>query len=484
MNYLKNICCLFVAILFLSVPTQAQKVKMTSPERLSNDITHFDILGKVNGNVLLYKYGRNYFEVNAFDSKSLDLSWSKEIRFKSKRMNMLEMILTKQGALAFYSERQNGQHNLKVQPLDKQFRLKGEPLLVNESDNKGIIYRINHSANRDYFAIEIIDKEGINNQNIEIVLMDVNMQKNNAVQIVNENNWRFRQTHIGLNGEVFLISDKRQTGLFSDEGLTKGIKINKLIDGVLTEQVIKHRDTLIAGYETELDLINNLLLVSGTYSTGNDRIPKGYFFSKVSFDDSALDISYAKLPELLKTQTTRRSLLGQKTRLDELEFRKVIPRSDGGALLIGELYNRSVVSNSTTGNIHTDLFAGRSAQTESYSYDDMVVLSIEPDGSLEWSDVMRKSQYSEDDDGHFSSFGVMNLKNRIHLIFNEQVEYITPVSSFGVSEQGSGGIKTLFNSEKYDILMSPRHAKQVGKNEMIIPAYTTRNYFVLVQLTY
>lgn len=489
MGFVKYILFFGVSICSLLVPANAQELQTTTPERLSNEITHFDILGKVNGNILLFKYGRNYFEVNAFDSEDLDLSFSKEIRFKHKRANMLELILTNNGALAFYSVRQNGEHNLMVQPLDQQFKLKGEPLIVNKTDKKNIIYRITHSANRNFYAAEIINRVGTINQEIEVFVLDKNLTKIGNITIQNENGWRFKESLLGLNGELFLVSDRKQTGLFADESLIRSIKINALINGVAEENVLNEQNRLFTDFKSKLDLVNSELIIAGIFNKSTNDTPDGYFYTRLAYADSLAfntkrAITFEEFPQNFRFQTTRKTLLGQRNRLDELVIREIVPRSDGGAILIGELYNEITSNNIATPNIQTDLFAGRPMQTESFNYDDMVALCIAPNGDLEWTEVLRKAQYSEDDSGHFSSFGIMNFKNSIELLFNEEIEYITPVRSFQLSKGGSADINTLFSSDKYDILMSPRHAKQVAKNEIVIPAYTNRNYFVLVQLVY
>ncbi len=489
-QFIKICFVAFFSLTFTKSYLNAQEITVTEAERLSNDITHFDILGKIGEKIMLFKYGRNYFEINAFDSNDMELIWSRDINFKTKRPLMNEMILTKGGAIAFYSVKQSGTHKLYAQPLTTKFKLKGEPILVNESGNRNAIYRVNHNISRNFFVVEVIDKSALNgNENIEVLLLDSSLKQVGNTQVENNNNWRFKNSLIGLNGELFLISERKQTGLFADEDLIRTLKINTLVEGKSSELKYQKPDTLFAEYKAELNHTSSQLILGGTFSNNDSKLPNGYFFTTFNYainngDLAVFSETFEKLPNDLRTQTARKSILGNKNRLKELKFQKMIPRTDGGVLLIGELFTRSVISIGTGGNISTDLFAGRSNQTTSFSHDDMIIISLNPAGEVEWTEVLRKEQYSEDDDGHFSSFGVFNTKDKIDLIFNEEVEYSSPVSSFSLSENGASKINTLFNSDKYDILISPRFAKQVAKNELIIPAYTSRNYFVLVQLIY
>src|SRR6185295_17306749 len=61
-------------------------------------------------------------------------------------------------------------------------------------------------------------------------------------------------------------------------------------------------------------------------------------------------------------------------------------------------------------------------------YNDMLLVSVKPDGTLEWSEVLKKKQISEDDDGFFSSYCLATTADKLHFVYNDEIYHKTNVS--------------------------------------------------------
>ncbi|MCW3088699.1 MAG: hypothetical protein JWQ78_2085, partial [Sediminibacterium sp.] len=103
-----------------------------------------------------------------------------------------------------------------------------------------------------------------------------------------------------------------------------------------------------------------------------------------------------------------------------------------------------------------------------YFADNIAVISFEPSGKMEWSNVIRKSQYDDNTDNYIG-YGVLNTGDQLHFIFNVQEKRSMILSDQSISPSGQVDRNPTFkNLDKgYDFM--PRHAKQVGSRVAIVP---------------
>ena len=52
-----------------------------------------------------------------------------------------------------------------------------------------------------------------------------------------------------------------------------------------------------------------------------------------------------------------------------------------------------------------------------YHYEDIVVISIHPDGQTHWKTILPKRQYSQDDNAIYSSFFLLKTPKSLRLLF-------------------------------------------------------------------
>ena len=96
---------------------------------------------------------------------------------------------------------------------------------------------------------------------------------------------------------------------------------------------------------------------------------------------------------------------------------------------------------------------------------------------------MRKKQQSEDDNGFNSSFAFMNEKDRVHLLYLDEISPSGTVNEYKMSSKGNADRMVLFSQEDKDILLIPKLSKQVAPNELVIPSVKA-GVFRLVRVQY
>lgn len=146
------------------------------------------------------------------------------------------------------------------------------------------------------------------------------------------------------------------------------------------------------------------------------------------------------------------------------------PRADGGALLVAEYYDKTVESYEYTNYDPYYGYRTSTRQVEFYEYDDILLFSIKPDGTPSWNNVIRKKQISREDRGVNSSYAIINSKQQITFIFNEDVEQNSNVLQYEMEADGALDRKSIFNANQQEVQLRPSSAEQISFNEIIIPS--------------
>jgi hypothetical protein len=96
-----------------------------------------------------------------------------------------------------------------------------------------------------------------------------------------------------------------------------------------------------------------------------------------------------------------------------------------------------------------------------------MVLSISKAGQVQWSKVLHKSQFSDDEE-NFLSFSILTYGSEIHFLFNEDRKYQV-VSDQSISADGSVKRYPTLKSPQRGYEFMPALSKQTGANQIIIP---------------
>jgi hypothetical protein len=121
--------------------------------------------------------------------------------------------------------------------------------------------------------------------------------------------------------------------------------------------------------------------------------------------------------------------------------------------------------------------------TDVFQFNDIIAFSINPEGKMEWSSVMRKKQASEDDNGTYSSFLTMNEKEKLRFVYLDDISFSGTLNAYVLNSMGKYTRDILFNQEDKDVMLLPKLGKQVSPNEIVLPSYKN-NALRLVKLTF
>jgi len=115
-----------------------------------------------------------------------------------------------------------------------------------------------------------------------------------------------------------------------------------------------------------------------------------------------------------------------------------------------------------------------------YYADNIAVLSVDASGKMDWSNVIRKSQYDDNSD-RYIGYGIMNTGGEIHFLFNSQEKRQMLLTDQSINPEGQvTRAPTLKNLDRgYDFM--PKQAKQTGSKQIIMPCQY-RNYICFAKI--
>jgi hypothetical protein len=488
----------FIVAFLLSacMATYGQHITYSEPDREDARVLNFEVIGRMNGKILVYKNYRDLHFMAVYDN-DMKLVDRVKLDFLNTRILNTEFIQYAEHFFMIYQyQRRNVMYCMAVK-LGSDGKKMAEPVQLDSTE-------INYASNNKiYSIINSDDKQKvmvfkINSRNDKTHVLTTNLfdkdlvllkksrlnipmpQRNDFLSeftLDNEGDLVcVRASGTSSNDNInkvsivtktamsdnFTISDLKVTGIFLDDIRIKADNINKHY--VITSFQSKQRRGNIEGlYYSLWDKINNKEIMNATT-----------VFSDEFREDAKTDGS-------------------PKTAFNDYFLKNIVLRRDGGFIIVAESAYTSTRGNTLnrwdylygspywapvdyyTWNSPSGYYPWwRSGSFNSatsltrYFADNVAVISFEPSGKMEWSNVIRKSQYDDNTD-NFIGYGVLNMGSQLHFIFNIQEKRAMILSDQSIAPNGQIDRNPTFkNLDKgYDFM--PRHAKQIGSRVAIVP---------------
>ncbi len=476
------IICIFTTATF------SQTLSYSVPKKLSSKTPEFRILGKNKEGVLVYKYGRDSHVVEAYGNK-LNSRWEKSISFKQEATSVKRIVIYPEKTLAFYLSSQKGILVLLAEKWNSKFSGELNAVAI-DTVNTGKFdaestLRVATSQNQSkiacYYPVSG-DDDYARSLKIIMVNEELNVVYRKEIDISGNGKNLLRKVFPDNDGNVYI--------LLEDESKSKKKKSTpdaftvKMCDisGTVKNLEFPFQRPVFRKLYVDVDNVNRRLVATGFYTDDAGEEAQGYFYLAYDVDSGVLSASnYMKFSPDLVFDVTGKDTSKISNGFYSFEVYDLVMRFDGGAILVAE--SRF----DTEENMQVPSFTpsiGPSFRTINISYyNDIMLLSVGPDGMHDWSEVLKKKQISEDDEGFFSSYCMATGGGKLHFVYNEEIYNKTNISEYGVDKIGNSERQYLFNAGDRNVLLIPKLGKQISSNEILIPSYK-RNYLSFVKVTY
>lgn len=224
---------------------------------------------------------------------------------------------------------------------------------------------------------------------------------------------------------------------------------------------------------------NQTVTVAGLYSGENGNMVNGYFFERFSITKKTTEEKFAStLDASLLTQITGGKIEKRNPDLKNYYIRKLIPRSDGGVMIIAEKYTRTEQRYSYYMNNMP-----QEGVRISYNYDDVAILSINKEGSIQFGDLVRKRQSSVGDGGYISGIACLPTQDFIYVLYNSELDKDGNIMAHYVNYSGKSDEKIAVKSSSFSVAIVPGDIKQTGPNSFLGSTIRDKQY-TLIRLTF
>ncbi|HMO41137.1 MAG TPA: hypothetical protein PKC76_16340 [Saprospiraceae bacterium] len=468
----------FLTTFLISMPLLlfAQRITISEDIPLRSEVA-YEIIGSFKDRILLFRDRVTEFEIQAFNHQMRE-SWSKKLNLEKRSPKVLGFVASDTDFTLIYRYRDRNHTIVKAHRYDPAANLRDTftikdfgflfytpnfQLIRSEDKSKVLIYYV---ENQSVFRAISYDA----------IKMEVLWEKSFAPE--NMNFWEdFQQALVTDTGDMYVVLTKNRLRYRKDDHYYEVFQL----DG--TPQTPLRYHMPVGGEKTTYDVRfvydnrNDQLVGAGLFSDKNPERAAGYFYirSPLGFDsDFLFSFDYFDdefIASLAGKAADNKGIL-------EIVVQDVVLRRDGGAVLVCE---RARELMRAMGSPRAMSMGVR--QIVDHYHDDAFVISIHPDGRTHWRTILYKKQYSQDDNGIYSSFFLFKSPTNIRLLFNDEVRFENTVSEYIVYGNGSFDRKSLMSTANLDLRLRFRDAIQLSSDEVVIPS-ERRNRLKLVRLQY
>ena len=473
---MKNFLLFFLLVVPLFI--QAQKITVSEPVMLRQDIAYY-LLGKMGNRTLLFRDQGVQFEVTAFDDQMQE-SWRKNLELDKRQPKVLYVLADKGAFSIIYRFREKSNLITKIHKYGPAANLIDSITIKNHGY---LFYNPNltvvESEDRSKLLLYHIEKQ----HTFKVISFDVkNMEVlwEASVQPPEFNYFQnFRDIIVDNDGNMMLVLEKnnyrnqRETHYYEFHcyyGLSKE----------LIQFNIPMQSKLTYAATFTFDHLNGNLIGTGFFSDKNLGRADGTFYLNIKPQDHK--------NFLLSFNTFNNdfmiNLLGKEADknkgVPDIEIAELVLRRDGGVILIAE---RNRTMDRRAAAVNRSYYDSHTRFAVDYYYEDIVSLSIHPDGTTHWNTVLHKKQYSQDDDAIYSSFFLFKTGSNLRFLFNDEIKYENTVSEYVLNGIGDSERNSLMSTERLKLRLRFRDAFQVDANTLIIPS-EHRSKLKLVKMEY
>lgn len=490
-------------LLFVSIMTgivSAQKIAYSEPDKEDIRRINFEIIGKINSNFLVYKNIRNKNRISILDNEMNLVSKVDQDYMPEDRLINADFFCYNN---FFYSIYQYQKKNVvycmaaKVDGAGKKIadvieldtthigfsaNNKIYSVISSEDKSKIMVFKINSKNKQRYVVTTKLFNEALQLQKKSVIVMPMEDRNEylDEFYVDNEGDFVFAKFYrensdIISNASMVFKSARADSFFINDLAIEKRyldqlhIKVDNFNKRYfLTSFFYKERRGNIDGFYFNVwDKATGKTLMENTVSFGDElrKEARGDANSKMAFNDYFI--------------------------------RNIIIKKDGGFIIGSEaFYTTSRYNNwnrwdylygspfyspydyySYSPFYNSLWYRSRfynNSQSVRYHADNIVILSFDKEGKLQWNNVISKGQYDDDIDD-LISYQLMNTGGQLHFLFNVEERRINLLNDYTVAPDGSVNRNpTLKNLDKGFEFMA-KYGKQVSAHQMIVPCVFRNN---------
>ena len=491
---MKNLIFCLSIILLLPAAGNSQKVTYSNFDQEDSRDINFEIIGKMNGNFLVYKNLRWRHKINILGD-DMKIKETVKLDFVPDKTFNVDFITYPDFFYMIYQyQKKNILYCMGVK-MDGNAKKLSEPVQLDTTqismlaDNK--IYTTIHSEDKQKIVIFKIHKK-YEKSNIVTLLFNNDLKlianKNRQSLSYEERRDNYDNYLVDNEGNFIFTKDSKSGNRDNSNNLTLVIKEPQ--QDTFAYHNIDLGKNFIDEVKVKIDNLNKRYLINSFYykkSRGSIDGLLSAIWDKTN--DKIFIQNFIELGDSLRNEVKTTGQL--RYALDDFFIRQVVAKKDGGFLLTAEDFSSQNRGGNNQWNrwdylnnyyyspyssyyynpyygYYRPLSSFNNNQTTRYYYANILILSADKNGKIEWSKIIHKDQFDDGND-NFLSFGTMNKGGQIHFLFNDDKNRNQIIANQSISPTGQLTRNATLKSQEKGYQFMTRLSKQVGANQMIIP---------------
>lgn len=475
----------FIFFIVLNTNVSGQEIKISRDVGIRNEF-QYEIFPNVGDNTILYRdRGQQYF-FDIFD-KNLLFKRTANLTFEEKRTSVLRVVQKDSTLCTLYSFTTKDTMYFAMKTYSSEATLlKRDTILavfkdeISDSELRSIV-----SIDKTKIALFNIVKNKLYNIVFDLSEEKPTVKINSFLQLEKVGNREeFRHFRVTNSGQIYLLFEKSSS--FFSEG-RHAFNLLSTPDGVTyTQNVFTAKGLKTNGVKMEFNEVNGHIVIAGLFGYKNEFDCNGILY--INEDPRKLplisDINVMDFDLDLAKELYGKKIGNGKTIRDHI-LKDIHFRSDGGFILISEMEKEFMRRNSISGipSFGSNLPSLNVRGLVDYYHEDLLVFSINQNNQLDWRKILFKKQFSQDDDGVFSSFFLFSTPSRLHIIYNDEIKNNNTVSDYTLDYTGKFERNSVLNTDYQGLRLRFKDAIQTGSSKFIVPS--ERNYkLALVEVAF
>lgn len=460
---------------------QAQKVTVADPIGGIGNDDLYDVVGNISDQLFLYVDEGRDKRFHIYD-KNLSFLFRKDLNLVKGRPEIYSILSKDTSVLVYHGRRSRDGFSL----MYTEYDFNG-----NKMDTLTIIDRDEEMRPRKIVQTHAQDKSKTllfspkSSDELLLIVLDNHKKQvlwNKELKVENYDLRNdFRRIFITNEGEVNILFERFNQRRDIEKHHLALIGIDDK-DGVFINRFNFDKQlsvSLACTYDEE----NANIIITGLCSEGSKNKADGYYYFIKRLDQlepeehinsRAFDGSF--LVELYGEK------LGVRKDLNDFVIRGIVPRKDGGVIISAEKHKEFYRRSNYGGMGHYGTLGGSSGWLDTYD-EDIIIISIHPDGAEHWKTILYKKQFSQDEDFIYSSFFVFRTPSRMRYIYNDQIRNNNTVSEYVIDPLGNYRRNSLLSTDYQNLRLIFGEAKQISSHSFIVPSLRNGN-LNLVKIDY
>ncbi len=489
---MKRFIYFIIIVMLMPLLSRAQKVTYSDYEQDDNRDINFEVIGKMQGNVLVYKNVRRWQHRISILGADMKIKETVKLDFVPEKTFNVDFVSYPDFCYMIYQyQKKNILHCMAVK-LDANAQKIGEPIEIDTTqipflaDNK--IYTTIYSEDKQKIMVFKMPKKN-DNYSIGMLLFNSNLKliaKDRQPLPLDERR-NYYSNFLVDNEGTFVFTKDTKSANRENSNLLEIVTKQPNIEA-LSFRKIDLDNRYIDEVKLKIDNLNRRYIINSFYYKKSRGSIEGLlisFWNKMA--DSAQSTSFMPITDSIREKA---KTSGQfRFAMDDFFIRQVVAKKDGGFLLTAEDYstqsrnlnnnwsrydylnNYYYNPNSYYYNPYTGFYRPLSSfgnQSTKYYYSNILIMSFDKTGQLQWNKVINKDQ-SDDDNDNFLSYSTFNSGAGIHFLFNDDKNKNQIIANHSITGSGQLTRNPTLKSQERGYMFMPRLSKQIGASQLIIP---------------